>query len=163
MNLTLIFVSAFALALTIYASIEGTLLEGLNLAMKAGLNVLPILICAFVIIGMFNTLETSELIKRNFGSEAGFRGIFNGTLAGMLTPGSPFIALPIASTLLKSGAGIGPTIAYFIAWTTWELLRTPIEIGFLGWRFVLVKWCSIIVLPLIGGLIAKACFSWVKF
>ncbi len=160
---TTIIMGLLALCLSIYSYTRGVHINGLGNALKMGLNILPVLLFAFIIIGMINSLDLSDNIRKIFGNDTGIAGIATASLAGMLTPGGTFVALSVGGTLLKSGAGIGSVVAYIIAYSTWDLTRTPFEIGFMGWKYVLVKWCCILTLPVIGGLIAKLLFSWVKF
>jgi uncharacterized membrane protein YraQ (UPF0718 family) len=160
---TIIVMGILAMVLSIYAYNRDSLHEGLNNALKLGASVLPALIFAFIIVGMVNSLGLVNNVKSILGDDSGIKGIGVATLGGMLTPGSMFVAYPIAGTLLKSGAGIGSVVAYVVAWSTWQWLRIPFEFSFLGWKFVFVKWCCILVLPTIGGLTAKLLFSWVEF
>lgn len=152
-----------ALIITYISYTKGVHITGLNIALKTGLNLLPVLLYAIIIVGMANSLDLTNNIKSILGDDTGLKGIGIATLGGILTPGGPFVALPIAGTLLKSSAGIGSVVAYIIAWSTWEIMRIPFEVSFIGWKFVLVKWCSILILPVIGGLTAKFFFSWVNF
>ena len=160
---TIIAMGVLAIGLSVYAYTKGFFSEGLNNALKLGSNILPALVFAFIIVGMVNSIGLENNMKSIFGNDTGLKGIGIATLGGMLTPGSMFVAYPIAGTLLKSGAGIGPVVAYVVAWSTWQWLRCPFEFCFLGWKFVLVKWCCILVLPVIAGLIAKLLFSWIEF
>ena len=160
---TTILMGVIAVILTVYSYLKGTHINGINNALRTGLDILPVLLLAFVIIGMVNSLGLANNVKAMLGNDAGIKGISIATLGGMLTPGGPFVALPLAGTLLKSGAGIGPVIAYITAWSTWELMRTPFEVSFLGWKFILVKWCCIFILPIISGLTAQLLFLWIKF
>ena len=160
---TIIVMGILAIGLSVYAYTKGSLPEGLNNALKLGSSVLPALLFAFVIVGMVNSLGLVNNVKSILGNDSGLKGIGIATLGGMLTPGSMFVAYPIAGTLLKSGAGISPVVAYVVAWSTWQWLRLPFEFSFLGWKFVFVKWCCILILPIIAGLIAKLLFSWVDF
>ncbi len=160
---TIIVMGVLAIGLSVYAYTKGSLPEGLNNALKLGSSVLPALLFAFIIVGMVNSLGLVNNVKSILGNDTGIKGIGIATLGGMLTPGSMFVAYPIAGTLLKSGAGIGSVVAYVVAWSTWQWLRIPFEFSFLGWKFVLVKWCCILILPVISGLTAKLLFSWVDF
>jgi uncharacterized membrane protein YraQ (UPF0718 family) len=160
---TAVIMGILAIALSIYAYSKGVHHKGLVNALKMGLNILPILLFAFIIIGMINSLDLRNNIQKIFGNDTGIAGISMASLAGMLTPGGTFVALSVGGALLKSGAGIGSVVAYIIAYSTWDLTRTPFEIGFLGWKFVLVKWCCILILPVVSGLTAKLLFSWVEF
>ncbi|MCI1778991.1 MAG: permease [Bacteroidales bacterium] len=160
---TIIVMGIAALALTLFSYSKGTCSEGFKSAFRTGVNVLPAILFAFIIIGMINSLNPGNRIISLLGEDSGIKGICIAAIGGMLTPGSSLVAYPVAGSLLQSGAGIGPVVAYVIAWSTWQWLRTPFELSFMGWKFVLVNWCSIIILPVIGGLIAKALFSWVHF
>lgn len=152
-----------AIGISVYAYTQNLLLKGLSFAWKFGSSAFPALIFAFIIVGMVNSLGLANNVKSILGNDSGLKGIGIATLGGMLTPGSMFVAYPIAGTLLKSGAGISPVVAYVVAWSTWQWLRLPFEFSFLGWKFVFVKWCCILILPIIAGLIAKLLFSWVDF
>lgn len=160
---TITIMGILAIGLSAYAYTKDSLSEGLNNALKLGSNVLPALIFAFIIVGIINSLGLANNVKAILGNDSGIKGISIATLGGMLTPGSMFVAYPIAGTLLKSGANIGPVVAYITAWSTWQWLRIPFEFSFLGWKFVLIKWCCILVLPVIAGVSAKLLFSWVDF
>lgn len=154
---------ALALLLSAYAYTQGAHVKGFDNALKTGLSMLPALLLALIVVGMVNSLNLSSNIKTMLSNDTGIKGICLASLGGMLTPGNMFIAFPIASALLKVEAGIGSVVAYIIAWSTWQWLRIPFEISFLGWKFVLIKWCAILLLPVIGGVIAKQLFSWVNF
>ena len=75
-------------------------------------QVLPLLILAFVVAGMVQTLIPSEAIASWIGTKSGFRGIWIGTLAGALTPGGPYVSLPVAAALMRAGAGVGTLVAF---------------------------------------------------
>ena len=158
-----IITGVIGVVLLIIAYSKGVCLHGLKDAYKTGLRIIPLLVFAFIIIGMMNNLISKEVIENLVGKDAGIKGIIMGTLAGIATPGGTFVALPFAGTLLKSNAGIGTVVAYVLAYSIFDITRTPIEIGFLGWKFVLIKWCCVLILPIVGGLIARQLFSWVNF
>ena len=85
-----------------------------------------------------------------------------GSIAGALTPGGPFVNLPIAVGLFKAGASIGVMVAYITGWSLWAIARLPIEVGLLGWKFTLIRLASVLIFPPIAGLIANFFFSGVK-
>ena len=69
-------------------------------------QIMPLLIFAFVMAGMIQTLLPHDLIAKWVGAESGLRGIILGTLAGAVTPGGPYVSMPIAAGLLRAGAGL---------------------------------------------------------
>lgn len=163
MLITTLSIGILAVALSIIAYTKGVHVSGFNDAYKTGIRVIPIILFAFIVIGMLNNLISKDAIKTIAGEEAGIKGIVLATLAGIITPGGTFVALPMAGTLLKFNAGIGSVVAYITAYSIFDITRLPIEISFLGWKFVLVKWCCVLIVPVIGGLIARQFFSWVNF
>ena len=134
-------------------------LVGLRSAWKMTYQVLPLLIFAFIIAGMVQTLLPHDVINRWIGAESGFRGILIGTVAGGITPGGPYVSLPIIAGLMKSGAGVGTMVAFLTSWSLWAIARLPMEVGILGWRFTLIRLTSTFFFPPIAGLIAQTFFA----
>lgn len=132
---------------------------GLQSAFKMTYQVLPLLIFAFIIAGMIQVLLPQNLLDRWVGAESGLRGILIGTVAGGLTPGGPYVALPVIAGFLKSGAGVGTMVAYLTSWSLWAVARLPMEFGILGWRFTLARLASTFFFPPIAGLIAQKLFA----
>ncbi|MBU0712177.1 permease [bacterium] len=132
---------------------------GLQSALKMTYQVLPLLIFAFIIAGMIQVLLPQDLLNRWVGAESGIRGILIGTIAGGITPGGPYVSLPIIAGLLKSGAGVGTMVAFLTSWSLWAVARLPMEIGILGWKFTLIRLFSTFFFPPIAGLIAQTFFT----
>lgn len=153
-----------ALALFIIATMQGDGKNVLGLKSAWGMTwqIIPLLIFAFIVAGLVQTLIPKEMIASWVGEESGFRGILFGTLAGAVTPGGPFVCLPIAAGLLKAGAGIGTMVAYVTAWSLLAVARLPLEVGIMGWRFTLIHLFSVIIFAPIAGLIANLLVKWLK-
>ena len=128
---------------------------GLKSAWTMTLQILPLLIFAFIIAGLVQSLLPREAISKWVGDESGIRGILLGTLAGSITPGGPYVSLPIAAGLLKTGASIGTMVAYITAWSLWAVARLPLEVGIMGWRFTLIRLISVIIFPPLAGILAN--------
>ena len=154
-------VIAIALLVIVYQRGGGEYILGLKLSGNLLLQVIPILIFAFIIAGMIQVLIPTEMISRWVGAESGFRGILIGTVVGGLTPGGPYVTMPIAAGLLRAGAGIGTMVAFITAWSVLAFSRLPIEIGLLGWKFTLIRLACTFFFPVIAGLIADRLFSGV--
>ena len=137
-------------------------ITGLQSALKMTYQILPMLIFAFVIAGLIQVLLPQQLVARWVGAESGFRGILIGTIAGGISPGGPYVSLPIAVGLLRAGAGVGTMVAYLTAWSLWAIARLPMELGIMGWRFTLIRLVCTFFFPPIAGLIAQALFGSVK-
>lgn len=132
---------------------------GLKWSWTLTLQILPLIVFSFIIAGMINTLIPKEAISNWIGAESGLRGILIGTVMGSLTPSGPFVSMPIAAGLLRSGASIGTMVAFMTGWSLIALNRLPMEIGFLGWKFALIRMACVFFFPPIAGLLANALFS----
>jgi len=135
------------------------------LGLKSGGNMLiqlvPMLILALIVAGMVQVLVPQELISKWVGAESGFRGLLIGTLMGGVMPGGPFVSMPIAAGLLRAGAGLGTMVAFMTAWSLLAVARLPLEIGLMGWKFMLIRLACTFFFPPVAGMIANRLFSGV--
>jgi len=138
---------------------QGQHLAGIKSAMNMTVQILPLLIFAFIVAGMVQVLLPQELISKWIGAESGLRGIFIGTVAGALAPGGPYVSLPVAAGLLRSGAGVGTMVAFLTGWSLWAVSRLPMEVGIMGWKFTLIRLASTFFFPPVAGLIAHMLFA----
>jgi len=145
-----------------YSKGQGQHIVGLKSALKMTTQILPLLIFAFIMAGMIQVLLPRELLSKWIGERAGMRGIFIGTIAGSITPGGPYVSLPLAAGFLRAGAGVGTMVAFITAWSLWAISRLPMEIGILGWKFTVVRLACTFFFPPIAGFLAQAFFSGFK-
>ena len=145
-----------------YSKGGGQHIAGLKSAMKMTVDILPMLVFAFIMAGMIQILLPQELLSKWIGEEAGIRGILIGTVAGGITPGGPYVSLPLAAGFLRAGAGIGTMVAFITAWSLWAVSRLPMEIGVMGWKFTLIRLACTFFFPPIAGFLAQMFFSGYK-
>ena len=160
-----IIMAVIALALLIigYQKGGGEHIVGLKSGGILLLQILPLLIFAFIIAGMIPVLVPTEIISKWIGAESGIRGILIGTVVGGFMPGGPFVSLPIAAGLLRVGASVGTMVALLAAWSLWAVSRLPLDIAILGWQFTLIRLACTFFFPPIAGLIANALFPNFRF
>ena len=137
-------------------------ISGIRTGIKMTSEILPLLIFAFLAAGMVEVLLPEQLISKWIGSGSGIRGIFVGTIAGAFVHGGPYVSLPLAAGLLRSGAGVGTVVAFITGWSLWAVARLPMEVGILGWKFTLIRVLSTFLFPPVAGLIAHILFSGAK-
>lgn len=161
MNTAAIVMFIIAIVLLVVAYMQGDNLHvlGLKTAGKMFLQIIPILIAAFIIAGMVQVLIPREFIIKWLGPQAGWKGIVFGSLAGGLTPGGPIINFPIVASIYKSGAGIGTVVAYVTAWSLVSVARLPYEISLISPKFAMIRLACTFFFPPIAGLIAQFFFS----
>ena len=155
-------VLAIALLYIGYQRGGGEHVIGLKSAGNLLLQILPLLIFAFIVAGMMQTLIPRELISKWIGAESGFRGILIGSVLGGLMPGGPVTSLPVAAGLLRVGASVGTMVAFLTGWSLLAFSRLPMEIGIMGWKFTLIRLACVFFFPPIAGFIADRFFSGVE-
>jgi uncharacterized membrane protein YraQ (UPF0718 family) len=142
-----------------YTRGHGEHVEGFSLAWKMTIGLLPLLVLALITAGMVQVVIPREAIARWLGEGSGLRGILIGSIAGGLTPGGPFVSLPVAAGLFRAGAGVGTMVAYVTGWSLWAVGRLPLEAGVLGPKFMVVRIVSTLIFPPLAGLLAHVLFS----
>ncbi len=155
-------VIAVALLYIAYQRGGGEHVVGLKSAGNLLVQILPLLIFAFIVAGMMQALIPRELIAKWVGVESGLRGILIGSVLGGLMPGGPMTSLPVAAGLLRVGASIGTMVAFLTGWSLLAFTRLPMEIGIMGWKFALIRLACVFFFPPIAGLIASKLFSSVE-
>ncbi|HUT67671.1 MAG TPA: permease [Dehalococcoidales bacterium] len=156
-------VIAIALLYIGYQRGGGEHILGLKSAGNLLLQIIPLLVFAFIVGGMIQILIPQEIISRWVGAESGFRGLLIGSAIGGFMPGGPYVSMPVAAGLLRTGASIGTMVALITAWSLLAFSRLPIEIGLMGWKFTLIRLACVFFFPPIAGLIANKLFSGVSF
>lgn len=151
-------VIAIALLIIAYQRGAGEHILGLKSAGNLLLQITPLLIFAFIVAGITPLLIPTEMISKWVGAESGLRGILIGSAMGGLTPGGPFISLPIAAGLLRAGASIGTMVAFLTGWSVLAVSRLPMEVGLMGWKFTTIRLACTFIFPVIAGLIANLFF-----
>ena len=152
-------VIAIALLIIGYQRGGGEHILGLKSGGTLLLQILPLLIFAFIIAGMVQVLVPTEVISKWVGTESGLRGILIGTVVGGFMPGGPMTCLPIAAGLLRVGASVGTMVAFMTGWSLIGFSRMPLEIGIMGWKFTLIRLACTFFFAPIAGLLANAFFS----
>ena len=155
-------VLAVVLTFLVYQKGGGEHILGLKTSGNLLVQVVPLLIFAFIVAGMIPLLVPREMISQWVGAESGFRGVLIGTAVGAFLPGGPFVTLPMAIGLLRVGASVGTMVALLTGWSLLAFSRLPMEIGILGWKFALIRLACTFFFPPIAGLIANKLFSGIN-
>lgn len=136
------------------AYLKGQHIDGLVFAKNLFIQTVPLLIFAFLLAGMIQTLIPVDLISRWIGKDSGFKGILIGSVAGSFLPGGPFVLLPIIAGLVQIGASIPVLVAMMTGWSLLAVSRLPMEIAILGPRLTLIRLFSVVVFAPLSGLAA---------
>ncbi|SDG27756.1 permease [Pelagibacterium luteolum] len=135
-------------------------LEAIQIAIEIVLSdlilIVPMIALGVVVGTLFTVIVPRKIVSRYLGRQAGARGIWLATIIGTLMPAGPFASFPLVLALGRSGASIGPLIAFLTAWATVGLNRLIIwELPFMGAEFSLLRFLTSLPLPIIAGFVAE--------
>jgi len=111
------------------------------------IDMLKILPCAFILIGLFEVWVKRETVEKHFGEESGIRGYVWAVLLAGTTVGGLYIAFPVAYSLYTKGAKLSVIFAYVGAAAICRVPMAIFEASFLGIKFTAIR--LLVSLPLV--------------
>jgi len=111
------------------------------------LDMLKVLPCAFILIGLFEVWVKRETVERHLGEKSGIRGYFWGILLAGTTVGGLYVAFPVAYSLYSKGARLSIIFTYIGASAICRVPMTIFEASFLGVKFSVIR--LLIAIPLV--------------
>jgi len=100
----------------------------------------------FILIGLIDVWFPREKVEKHIGQDTGIKGTAWVILLAMFQAGPLYGAFPVAHLLWKKGSSIRNIFIYLGAFATMKLPMLTFEIGFLGWKFSLLR--TIFTLPM---------------
>ena len=110
-------------------------------------DMLKILPCAFVLIGLFEIWVKKETVEKHFGKESGIRGYIWAVLLASTTVGGLYVAFPVAYSLYNKGAKLSIIFTYIGASAICRVPMTIFEASFMGIKFSAIR--LLVSLPLV--------------
>ena len=110
-------------------------------------DMLKILPCAFILIGLFEVWVKRETVEKHFGEESGIRGYLWAVLLAGTTVGGLYIAFPVAYALYSKGAKLSVIFTYIGASAICRVPMAIFEASFLGIKFTAIR--LLVSLPLV--------------
>lgn len=102
-------------------------------------EMLMILPCMFVLIGLFDVWIPKEKIEKHIGKGSGWKGIGLMVLLAVIQPGSLYVAFPFAYLLWKKGSSLRNIFIYVGMFSAAKIPMLTFEIGFLGLKFSMLR------------------------
>lgn len=99
---------------------------------------LPILLGVILLLGLFRTNISPQLISTVFKGEL-LRDTIIGSILGSISAGNAITSYIIGAELLKEGVNLFAVTAFIIAWVTVGAIQLPAEAAILGKRFAFVR------------------------
>ena len=111
----------------------------LKKAWKAFENILPQFLSILIIIGIMLAVLSPEVIASLIGKQSGWFGMIIAAAIGSITLIPGFIAFPLASALLKSGAGFMQIAVFISTLMMVGIVTLPVEIKYFGKKAAILR------------------------
>ncbi|MBE9542339.1 MAG: permease [Proteobacteria bacterium] len=111
------------------------------------LDMLKVLPCAFILIGLFEVWVKRQTVEKHFGKEAGIRGYIWAVLLAGTTVGGLYVAFPLAYSLHSKGARLNVIFTYLGASAICRIPMVIFEVSFMGVKFTAIR--LLVSLPLV--------------
>lgn len=111
------------------------------------IDMLKVLPCAFILIGLFEVWVKKETVEKHFGEESGIKGHIWAILLAGTTVGGLYVAFPVAYSLFSKGARLSVIFTYIGASAICRIPMTIFEASFLGIKFTAIR--LFVSLPLV--------------
>jgi len=111
------------------------------------MDMLKILPCAFILIGLFEVWVKRETVERHLGEESGIRGYIWAVLLAGTAIGGLYVALPVAYALYSKGAKLSVIFTYLGAAAICRVPMMIFEASFMGIKFTAIR--LLVSLPLV--------------
>ena len=73
------------------------------------------------------------------------------------------MAFPLASSMIKKGASISNIVIFLSAWACLKIPQELVELQFLGWKFMVLRWTLTVILVIIMGAVIEKMISKTSF
>ena len=117
---------------------KGSIAASFYKALKSFGLALPVLLGVILLLGLFKTYVSPQLISSVFTGEL-FRDTLLGSVIGSVSAGNPITSYIIGGELLKEGVSLFAATAFIAAWVTVGVIQLPAEASILGKRFALTR------------------------
>ena len=121
----------------------------------------PVLLLSFLVAGLAEELLPRDWVAASLGEESGWRGLLIASAAGIVTPAGPFISMPLAAALLRTGAAPAAVVTFLASWSLLAAHRLfAWEVPILGASFAFTRWALCLVLPISVGALTRLLLRW---
>jgi uncharacterized protein len=119
------------------------------------IDMLPFLAVGLLLSGVIHQFVPSGWVERHLGGK-GFKPLLYCTFAGTFIPLCCFGSIPVAISLHRKGAGLGPVLAFLVATPATSVTSLLVSYSLLGWEFVVYEYFSVVSMALVMGIIGNA-------
>jgi uncharacterized membrane protein YraQ (UPF0718 family) len=127
--------------------------KAFRIALQSGKNMLPILLLVIVFIGILLSWIPNAWIQKYLGQSSGFWGVLGAGLIGSVVMMQSFIAYPLASSLLNSGASLSVIATFLTTLTMIGTASLPLQVQQLGKPITIYRNLFSFIFAIIIGLL----------
>lgn len=114
----------------------------------------PWLTLGFLVAGIVGTRLPRAAVQRHLGASSGFAGILKAAAVGVPLPICSCGVIPVAASLVQSGAGIGPAIAFLAATPQTGFDSIAATYALLGPLYAILRPLAALAAGLLAGALA---------
>lgn len=135
----ILYILAAGLLLLSFFKDRGKTKLALKKAWKSFENILPQFLSIIIIIGIMLAVLNPETISKLIGRQSGWIGMVIASVIGSITLIPGFVAFPLASALLKSGAGFMQIAIFISTLMMVGIVTIPVEIKYFGKKATILR------------------------
>jgi uncharacterized membrane protein YraQ (UPF0718 family) len=118
------------------------------------IEVLPYLAIGFLLSGLVHEFVSTSWVERHLGG-GGIKPILYSTLIGTILPICCLGSLPVAVSLHRKGARLGPVLAFLVATPATSISALLVTYGLLRLKFTIFIFFAVIAMGLVMGLVGN--------
>jgi len=118
------------------------------------IEVLPFLAIGFFLSGLIHEFVPTGWVERHLGGK-GIKPLLYSTVAGTILPICCLGSLPVALSLYRKGARLGPVLAFLVATPATSITALLVCYGLLGIKFTAFIFFAVIVMGLLMGFVGN--------
>ncbi|MBE0431191.1 MAG: permease, partial [Dehalococcoidia bacterium] len=118
------------------------------------IDVLPVLAIGFLLSGLIHEFVPSRSVERHLAG-VGIKPILYSTLVGIILPICCLGSLPVAVSLYRKGARLGPVLAFLVATPATSVTSLLVAYRLLGLHWAAFEFLAVIVMGLAMGLVGN--------
>jgi len=112
-----------------------------------------------ILMGLFNVWISEKTVANYLGKQSGLKGSLISVFLGALPTGPLYVAFPLASSMIKKGASLSNIVIFLSAWACLKIPQELVELQFLGWKFMVLRWTLTVILVVIMGAVIEKLVS----
>ncbi|PLX82964.1 MAG: hypothetical protein C0616_01275 [Desulfuromonas sp.] len=126
-----------------------------TVSVRSLLSVALLVLAVMGLVGILQVWISRDLVARMLGKEAGLKALLLAAVCGMVLIGPAYIVFPLLMSLRLQGARWAVIVIVLASYTV-KLHMIPLEVGFLGWQFSLLRIVLTLVFAIPSGLAMEA-------